>query len=58
MLDIFCPQCRRPYLVGTRSIVAFANTSDGPVARVRCPGGHVIERVFHQYPVEATALSA
>lgn len=32
MFDVHCHQCERTYLVGTRSIVSFHNTSVGPIA--------------------------
>ncbi len=41
MLFIHCPECDHRYMVGTRSIVSMHNTSDGVLAYVRCPEGHV-----------------
>ena len=41
MLHIHCPVCNHRYMVGTRSIVSMHNTSDGVLAYVRCPEGHV-----------------
>lgn len=46
MFDITCAACRQRYLVGTRSIRAFRNTDEGPVAVVRCPLGHLTEHEF------------
>ncbi|MBA2496649.1 MAG: hypothetical protein H0V33_06045 [Acidimicrobiia bacterium] len=46
MFAVTCPTCRRRYLVGARSIQAFRNTNDGPVAVVRCPAGHLLEHEF------------
>lgn len=31
----------RRYLVGTASLLSLHNTSDGPIAYVRCPDGHI-----------------
>lgn len=42
-----CTHCGRDYLVGTRSLVSFHNTSDGPVGYVRCPEGHLSVVAFH-----------
>jgi hypothetical protein len=41
MLNIFCPQCERSHLVGTRSIVSVHNTSEGVISYVKCPEGHI-----------------
>ena len=30
------------HLVGTNSLLSLHNTSDGPIAYVRCPNGHVV----------------
>ncbi len=46
MFDIHCHVCDRRYLVGSRSIQSFHNTSEGPVAYVRCPHGHHLVRSF------------
>lgn len=46
MFDITCSTCQQRYLVGTRSIRAFRNTDEGPVAIVRCPVGHLLEHEF------------
>jgi len=46
MFDIHCHLCNRRYLVGSRSIDSFHNTSDGPIAYVRCPQGHRLVRSF------------
>ena len=46
MFDIHCPTCRRRYLVGSRSIRSFHNTTEGPIARVDCPRGHRLVRRF------------
>jgi hypothetical protein len=61
MFDIHCHRCDRPYLVGTRSIVSFHNTSEGPVAYVSCPQGHVLLRSFRDarsHPLEAVAAAS
>lgn len=55
MFDINCHICRERYLVGTRSIQSFHNTSEGPVAYVTCPKGHHLVRYFHQAPAERVA---
>lgn len=47
MFDIHCQECAQRYLVGARSITAFRNTTDGPVATVRCPLGHTVLHAFH-----------
>lgn len=46
MFDVHCSICDRRFLLGTRSIEAFHNTADGPVAVVRCPAGHELVRSF------------
>lgn len=46
MYDIHCPSCNTRYLVGTRSISSFHNTSEGPIAYVTCPKGHHLIRYF------------
>lgn len=46
MFAITCATCHQRYLVGTRSMRAFRNTHDGPVAVVRCPAGHLLEHEF------------
>ena len=46
MYDIHCPSCDARYLVGTRSISSFHNTSEGPIAYVTCPQGHRLVRYF------------
>jgi len=46
MFDIHCHVCDRRYLVGTRSITSFHNTSQGPIAYVHCPQGHALVRSF------------
>lgn len=48
MFDVHCHHCDRSYLVGTRSIASFHNTSDGPIAYVRCPAGHLLVRNFRR----------
>ena len=48
MFDVHCRLCDRRYLVGTRSIASFHNTSDGPIAYVRCPEGHLLVRHFRR----------
>jgi hypothetical protein len=48
MFDIHCDECGQRYLVGTRAIVAFDNTPDGPVAAVRCPAGHTVVEQFRR----------
>lgn len=30
------------HLVGTNSLLSLHNTSDGPIAYVRCPNGHTV----------------
>lgn len=46
MLTIHCHRCSRSHLVGTRSIVSMHHTSEGPVAYVRCPEGHLTMQEF------------
>lgn len=46
MYDIHCPTCDKRYLIGSRSITSFHNTSDGPIAYVTCPAGHHLVRWF------------
>jgi len=46
MFAVTCAPCHQRYLVGARSIRAFRNTPDGPVAVVRCPAGHLLEHEF------------
>lgn len=46
MFAIDCPPCRSRYLVDTSAIVELRNTEHGPVARVRCPRGHLLVHVF------------
>ncbi len=53
MFDVHCHICDRRFLVGTRSIVSFHNTSEGPVAYVRCPDGHTLVRWFQPAAAEA-----
>ena len=48
MFDVHCHHCDRRYLVGTRSIASFHNTSDGPIAYLRCPEGHLLVRNFRR----------
>jgi hypothetical protein len=58
MFNLHCHICQRQYLVGSRSISSFHNTSDGPIAYARCPRGHVLFRSFRDdrtQPVEAAA---
>jgi hypothetical protein len=57
MFDIHCDACGHRYLVGTRSITAFENTADGPVATVRCPRGHVVVHAFRPAPVAARPVT-
>jgi hypothetical protein len=60
MFDIHCHICNCRYLVGTRSITSFHNTSEGPVAYVRCPRGHTLLRSFRDartHPVEEVAAA-
>ena len=52
MYDIFCPHCDTQWLVGTRSIRSFHNTSEGPIAYVECPKGHLLVRYFRQARAE------
>ncbi len=47
MFDIHCHLCDERYLVGSRSIGSFHNTSEGPIAYVTCPEGHHLVRYFH-----------
>ena len=51
MFDIHCHVCQQRYLVGTRSITSLHDTSNGPVAYVRCPAGH---HVVHEFRAGAT----
>lgn len=53
MFNLHCHICDQTYLVGTRSIVSFHNTSEGPVAYVRCPDGHTLVRWFQPAAAEA-----
>lgn len=46
MLTIHCHRCSTTHLVGTRSIVSMHQTSEGPVAYVRCPEGHLTVTEF------------
>lgn len=48
MFAIHCVDCERRYLVGTRSIESFHNTTEGPMATVKCPAGHLVVHHFHQ----------
>lgn len=48
MFDVHCPVCDQRYLVGSRSITSFHNTSDGPIAYLACPAGHHLVRYFRQ----------
>ena len=41
-----CTHCDRDYLVSARAIASFHNTSEGPIAYVRCPEGHLAVRRF------------
>lgn len=58
MFTIHCHHCDRQHLIGTRSIVSFHNTSEGPVAYVRCPEGHTIVRYFHDGRFTQTKVAA
>jgi hypothetical protein len=58
MFDIHCDSCDRRYLVGTRSIIAFDNTAEGPVARTRCPRGHLVVRYFRPDRAPAAGVAA
>jgi hypothetical protein len=53
MFAVHCTACNHRYLVGTRSIISFHNTSDGPIAYLRCPSGHRLIRYFRQEPDRA-----
>lgn len=55
MYDIHCPICSKRYLIGTRSINSFHNTSDGPIAYVSCPAGHHLVRSFRGRSATAEA---
>jgi hypothetical protein len=56
MFDVHCHHCERTYLVGTRSIVSFHDTSTGPIAYVRCPDEHLLIRNFrHQFTTPTVA---
>lgn len=46
MLSIFCPDCNKTHLVGTRHIVRFENTPNGPIADVKCVNGHIVTTDF------------
>ena len=46
MFDVHCRHCEATYLVGSSSIVSFLNTSEGPIAHVRCPTDHLLVRYF------------
>ena len=46
MLTIHCHRCSRSHLVGTRSIVSMHHTSEGLIAYVRCPDGHLTIEAF------------
>jgi hypothetical protein len=56
MYDIHCPTCATRYLVGSGAIDSFHNTSEGPIAYVRCPEGHRLIRYFR--PAATAAVSA
>ena len=58
MLYIHCPQCERSHLVGTRSIVSLHNTSQGVVAYVKCPEGHLTVNTGSPSAVEKAAAGA
>jgi hypothetical protein len=58
VFDITCFTCQQRYLVGTRSIRAFRNTDDGPVAIVRCPSGHLLEHEFRARTAQAAVGDA
>ena len=47
MFSITCAHCEKRYLVGSSSIVRFANTEGGPEALVACPVGHHVRHDFH-----------
>jgi hypothetical protein len=58
MLYIHCPQCERSHLVGTRSIVSFHNTSEGVIAYVKCPEGHITVNTGSLRSMEKAAAGA
>ncbi len=58
MFNLHCHICDQTYLVGTRSIVSFHNTSEGPVAYARCPEGHLTVRYFHDDRARQGTVSA
>lgn len=46
MFSIYCTTCSERHLVGTRQIIRFENTTNGPVADVQCLQGHVVTTDF------------
>lgn len=58
MFSIFCPQCNKRHLVGTRRIVRFENTADGPVAQVKCLQGHLVTTDFGRNPKKTASTPA
>jgi len=46
MFDIYCPHCESPYLMSTPQIISTHRTSNGPVAYVKCPHGHLLVKEF------------
>lgn len=46
MFELYCHVCDRDHLVGPRAILSLHNTTEGPVAYVRCPLGHHLVRSF------------
>lgn len=48
MFTIHCHICDEELLVGSRSIVSMHETSDGPIAYVRCPHGHLVVHEFRR----------
>ncbi len=55
MFDIYCPHCQLPHLMETKTILSTHSTSDGPVAYVRCPNGHLVVKEFRANRTRAAA---
>lgn len=46
MFDIYCPHCDSPFLMSSTQIISTHRTSNGPVAYVKCPHGHLLVKEF------------
>lgn len=58
MYDIHCPHCEARWLVSSRAIRSMHNTSDGPLAYVECPKGHLLMRYFRDARTESAPVAA